>query len=76
LEDLNEKVGRENIFKPVTGNESLHEISDGGGVRVVKFATSKNRIVKSTVFPHRNIHKFTWISDGKTHNKTDHILMD
>jgi hypothetical protein len=38
---------------------------------------SKNLIVKRTMFPHRNIHKFTWTSpDGKTHNQTDHILID
>jgi hypothetical protein len=28
LGDLNAKVGRENIFKPTIGNETLHEISN------------------------------------------------
>jgi hypothetical protein len=42
LRDFNEKVGREDNFKPTNGNESLHEISNDNGVRVVNFATSKN----------------------------------
>jgi hypothetical protein len=32
------KVGREHIFKPTIGNESLHEISNDNGIRVVNFA--------------------------------------
>jgi hypothetical protein len=77
LGDLNAKVGREDIFKPKIGSESLHEISNDNGVRVVNFATSKNLIVKSTMFPHLNIHKHTWRSPGgNTHNQIDHILID
>ncbi|PNF19924.1 hypothetical protein B7P43_G11503, partial [Cryptotermes secundus] len=77
LLDFYAKVGREDIFKPTIGNESLHEISNDNGVRVVNFATSKNLTFKTTMLPHRNIHKFTWTSpDGKVHNQIDHILID
>jgi hypothetical protein len=77
LGDLNAKVGREDIFKPIIGNESLHEISNDNGVGVVNYATPENLIVKSTMFPHRNIHKYTWTSpDRNTHNQIDHILID
>jgi hypothetical protein len=39
--DFNTKVGREDIFKPTIGNESLHQDSNDNGVRIVNFATSK-----------------------------------
>jgi hypothetical protein len=75
--DFNAKVGREDIFKPIIGNESLHEASNDNRVRVVHFATSKNLIVKSTTFPHRDIHKYTWTSsEGVTHNQIDHVSID
>jgi endonuclease/exonuclease/phosphatase family metal-dependent hydrolase len=77
LGDFNAKVGREEIFKQIIRNESLHEISNDNRIRLVNFATSKNLRVKSTMFPHRNIHKYTWTSpDGKTHNQIDRILVD
>jgi hypothetical protein len=57
LGDFNAKVGRGDIFKPSIGIESLYEISNDKGVRLVNFATSKNLRVKSTMFPHHNIHK-------------------
>jgi hypothetical protein len=41
LRDFNEKVGREYIFKPSIGKESLHQDSNDNGVRLVNFATSK-----------------------------------
>jgi len=77
LGDFNAKVGTENIFKPIIGQESVHEDSNDNGVRITNFATSKNLVVKSTMFPHRNIHKYTWTSpDGKTNNQIDHVLID
>ena len=74
---VNAKLDIEDIFKPIIGQESLHQDSNENRVRLVNFATSKNLDVKSTMFPHRNIHKYTWTSpDGKTHNQIDHVLID
>jgi hypothetical protein len=77
LGDFNAKVGRENIFKPTIGNEGLHQVSNDNWFRIKNCATSKNLVVKSTMFPHRNIHKYTWTSlDGQSHNQIDHMLID
>jgi hypothetical protein len=74
---FNVKVGRENIFKPTIGNENLHEISNDNGARAGNVATSKHLVVKSIMFPHRKIHKYTWTSSkGNTHNQIDHVLID
>jgi hypothetical protein len=50
LGDFNAKVRREDISKPTIRNESLHEINNDNGVRVVKCATPKNLTVTSTIF--------------------------
>jgi len=77
LGDFNAKVGSENIFKHTVGNDSLHKDSNDNGVGMVNFATSKNLVVKSTMFTHQDIHKYTWTSpDEKTHNQIDRILVD
>ena len=52
LGDFNAKLGRENFFQTTIGNESLHKDSNNNGVRIVTFATSKNQVVKSTMFSH------------------------
>jgi len=54
LGDFNANVKRENIFKLTFENESLHRDSNDKGDRIVKFATSKNLVVKSMMFPHRD----------------------
>jgi len=51
LGDFNAKVGRENIFKLATRNESLHQDSNNNGARIINFATSKNLVVESKMFP-------------------------
>ena len=70
-------MGRENIFKPTVGNESLHQDSNDNGDRLVNFATSKNLIIKSKMFPRRDINMCTWTHpDRKTQSQFDHILKD
>jgi len=39
LGDVSAKVERENIFKPTSGNESLHQNSNDNGVRIINFTT-------------------------------------
>jgi hypothetical protein len=70
LWDFNAKVGREDIFEPIIGNESLHEASNDNRVRVINSATLINLIINSTTFQHHGIHKHAWTSpDGVTHNQ-------
>jgi hypothetical protein len=66
LDDFNAKLGKEDIFKPTFGNESSHKISNDNGLRVVNFATSENLAVKSTMFCHTDVHKYTWTSEEDT----------
>jgi hypothetical protein len=74
--DFNVKIGGQDTFKPTFGNENPREISYDNGVRVVNFATSKNLVVKSTMFPHHNFHKCTWTSpEEKMHNQIEHVLI-
>jgi len=68
LGDFNAKVGRENILKLKTGNDTPHEDSNNNGVTTVNLATSKNLLLRASS-SHADIHKFTCTSpDGKPHN--------
>jgi exonuclease III len=47
LGDFNDKVSREEIFKPTIGNESLHKIGNDNTVRLVNFVhlkTSQSKV--------------------------------
>lgn len=77
LGDFNTKIGKENIYKPTIGSESLHEITNDNGNKLITFATAKNMVISNTYFPHKNIHKQTWISPcGLIRNQIDHMLVD
>ncbi|KAL4084269.1 hypothetical protein QTP88_028094 [Uroleucon formosanum] len=77
LGDLNAKIGKETAFKPTIGLHSLHNITNDNGLRLVYLATGKGFIIKSTMFPQKNIHKGTWRSpDGRYTNQIDHVLIN
>jgi hypothetical protein len=75
--DFNAKISKEEICQDTVGQHSLHENTNDNGQRVTDFAVSKDLVVSSTYFPHRDIHKYTWTSpDGTTHNQLDHVLTE
>jgi hypothetical protein len=76
LGDFNEKVGREDIFKSTIGNESSHEISNDNGVKVLNFATSKNLVVKSTMFLIEAFINTPRPLLVDRHSQIDHVLID
>ena len=45
------------------------------GIKMIQFAVSKVLNIRSTTFPHKDIHKETWYSaDSRTANQIDHVL--
>jgi len=75
--DLNAKIGQEEMHRPITGKYSLHTLYNDNGIRLINFACSKNMVLASTLFTHKDIHKMTWrYRDGQTFNQIDHLLID
>lgn len=55
LGDFNAKLGKENIFRTIIGNHSLHYVTSENGFRLIDFASGRGLIVKSTMFPRKDI---------------------
>jgi hypothetical protein len=76
LGDLNTKIGKEAVFRPIIGNHSFHETTNDNGLRLIDFVIGNDLAAKSTMIPHKNIYKGTWMSpDGRYVIQIDHILV-
>jgi len=76
LGDFNAKVGKESIYKPTIGNESLHNEINNNRIKMIHFAISIGLNVIITTFPHKDIHIEAWYSaDSRTANQIDHVLI-
>lgn len=77
LGDVNAKIGKEVIWQKIAGKESLHDVFNDNGLRLLHLAVAGNLEIVGTMFPRKNIHKETWNSpNGMTKNQIDHVLID
>jgi hypothetical protein len=77
LGDFNSKIGKETLFRQTIGLESLHNECNDNGIRLVDFANSKDLLVRSNYFKHKEIHKQTWVSaDRHIFNQIDDVLVN
>ena len=74
--DMNAKVGKDNRgFEHIMGKHGTGEANDNGE-RFLDFCALNNLVIGGTIFPHKRIHKTTWVSpDGRTENQIDHFCV-
>ena len=61
--DWNVKVGdQQDGEEGVVGHHGLHGVRSENGERFVELCASNNMVITTTLFPHKDIHKHTWVS--------------
>ena len=75
--DWNAKVGYRTSGEDRTvGKHVLRGDRSDNGERAVQFCTANNLALVSTMFPHKDIHKYTWVAPGgRAKNQIDHIAV-
>ena len=75
--DMNAKVGNDNwAYGSVMGKHGLVQRNDNGE-RLCDMCDMNELAITGTLFPHKTIHKVTWVSPGgNTMNQIDHVLIN
>lgn len=76
LGDFNAQLGSNNMGREkVMGKHGLGRLTDNG-IMFTELCSNHNLVIGGTLFPHRDIHKVTWVSpDHTTENQIDHIAI-
>ena len=74
--DLNAKVGKGTAEeREVLGQHGTGDRNENGE-RLCEFCEMNDLVITGTIFPHKEIHKATWISpNGTTKNQIDHAMI-
>lgn len=60
----------------IVGKHGLNCKRNDNGDRLVTFCASNNLAITSNMFPHKDVHKYTWTSpDGQRQNQIDHVAV-
>ncbi|VDP63998.1 unnamed protein product [Schistosoma curassoni] len=75
--DLNPNVGIDNTgYEDIMGRHGLGQRNENGE-SFANLCASNKLVIEGTIFPHKCIHKATWISpDHTTENQIDHICIN
>ena len=76
MRDLNTKIGADNHgYEEVMGRHGLCEMNENGEM-FADLCASNRLVIGDSVFPHRRIHKDTWISpDRRSEKQIDHVCI-
>ncbi|VDP53224.1 unnamed protein product [Schistosoma margrebowiei] len=77
MRDLNAKVGIDiTRYEDIMRRHGLDERNENGE-RFANLCAFNKLVIRGTLFPHKRIHKATWISpDHTTENEIDHICIN
>jgi hypothetical protein len=74
--DMKAKMGKDNVYNPISGKYSLHAESNHNGTKVINFASAQSIVISSTILDHKYIPKMAWKSpDGTTFLQINHVLI-